>query len=460
MRFLILLTLASCVAIKSDDFYDLPDEALEWASQKALENEAFVPAEIPSTWWDIFQDPQLEQLLCKALEQNPTIKAAEARIGIALAQKSSQQALSFPMVNYVGDQYHQKLSKTGFFGLVAPFKHFNNYEMALSLNWDIDIWGKNYNAVEARLNEVQATYADHAQANLMIGISVAKVYYELQMNTLRLQLAQDRVDLQNQLEQLNRARASGQLSNAIPVQTALSNLYNEKQRELSLAQQIVTNKNQLNALIADNFMEEIAIHPVELPLVPVPEDLRLNLLTHRPDVTAQLWRIQRISKQIAVAEKSFYPNINFAGFMGYSTILFSKWFKNESIYDQYGPAWDLPLFDAGKRYFDLREQEALYALAVENYNEIITQAVQEVLDALETLQVIVQRLKESQSDEASAQSVLNINTERVKHNLGTQLDVINARINVDNARELTLQLKAMYLDQLLNLIKALGGCHE
>jgi outer membrane protein TolC len=227
-----------------------------------------------------------------------------------------------------------------------------------------------------------------------------------------------------------------------------------------LAQQIVVNRNQLNALVADDFMEEIDIHPIDLPLVPVPQDIRLNLLSHRPDVTAQLWRIQRVSKQIAVAEKSFYPNINFAGYMGYSTILFSKWFKNESIYDQYGPAWNLPLFDAGKRYFDLREQEAQYTLAVEQYNELMTQAVQEVLEALETLQVIVQRLKESASDEESAQSVLTINMERVKHNLGTQIDVINSRINLDNARELTLQLKAMYLDQLLNLIKALGGCNE
>jgi outer membrane protein TolC len=64
-------------------------------------------------------------------------------------------------------------------------------------------------------------------------------------------------------------------------------------------------------------------------------------------VVAQRWRVEAAGKNIKVAKAAFYPNINLAAFVGWSSIGFSKFLNEGSLIYGVGPAITLPIFEGG-----------------------------------------------------------------------------------------------------------------
>ncbi|MFX8968874.1 TolC family protein, partial [Acinetobacter baumannii] len=63
--------------------------------------------------------------------------------------------------------------------LFVPKGFHNNSRVALSLNWDADLWGRNRDLLAAATSEAKATEADAAQARLALTTSIASTYAEL-----------------------------------------------------------------------------------------------------------------------------------------------------------------------------------------------------------------------------------------------------------------------------------------
>ena len=97
-------------------------------------------------WWDVFQDPVLQELIRLALQQNYDVRTAASRVLQAQAQLGITRADQFPTVSagsQVSGEYTPKTSS------VFPNYRSNAGELDLSVVWNLDFWGKYRRQTEA-----------------------------------------------------------------------------------------------------------------------------------------------------------------------------------------------------------------------------------------------------------------------------------------------------------------------
>src|SRR3546814_8361382 len=81
-------------------------------------------------------------------------------------------------------------------------------------------------------------------------------------------------------------------------------------------------------------------------VLPLPQDLPIDLLAHRPDVLAARARVDAATAGRAAAKAAFYPDLSLKAFAGYQSIDLDTLFDGGSGIWGFGPSVHLPLFDA------------------------------------------------------------------------------------------------------------------
>lgn len=456
---------------------DPPGYALELASQD------FVQAEyLPENWWTLFCDDQLDNLIQTAFTHNPTLQIAQANIELAAADAATVRSTLFPSLTWGGDISRQKFSETG----IIPFGqnsqstpggsglpatggqagipvYFTQYETELILNYDFDLWGKNRSTLAAAAGEVQAAIADCVFSHLALGISVAQVYYKLQTNYQRVLLAEAAVKNKEAYLRLTERQIKGNINTALSLQLAEFNLALARRELLQIQGNIAVDEYRLKTLLAGDFTE--CIQPVtlsndKLPLIPVPCDLPLTLISRRPDITSQLWLIDSAGHLINAAKASFYPNVNLTAFAGFQTLHLKKLFEGRSGFYNIDPAFTLPIFDGGRLVANLWASEINYDLAIYEYNHMVLNAAGEVLEALAVLRNTHQQLEQYTQSAAYQAELYKLTTLRVQHHIDSDLTQLDSEIVYINAQDQKTIALGNTLQASLSLIRALGGGYE
>lgn len=461
-----------------------PSEALDEAISSDSTDEPFetTPWELPDDWWTIFGDPQLSGIIQNTLTANPTIQAAHARILAARFQADKARATLYPTINLGGDVLREKLSKTGLAGAITPNKaisaadanssslppappgalpfYFTQYETELSFTFDFDIWQKNRNSMRAAIGEMKAQIADEAFTRLNLSISAAQVYYRLQVDYKRLEIAQARANNYSEYADLIQRLVGSNLDSDLNLRTAQSNLAIAKQQVLQIEADIAINDYQLKAYLAGNFDEmfdDIKIAQHCLPIVPIPESLPLHLIAHRPDIITQLWLIESAGRRIEVAKAGFYPDFNLTGLIGFQTLHLGKLFQARSSFGDVDPAFSLPIFTGGLLEANLSASEVNYDLAIYKYNQLVLDAAKEVLTGIAVLRNAHHQFQENKLSADEQAEMLRLTGLRVQNHLNSRLDYLLAEQLVIYARDQEAISLGTTIQATLLLIKALGG---
>jgi NodT family efflux transporter outer membrane factor (OMF) lipoprotein len=403
----ILLTLALLVTLGCSSpcrapLLDVPNEVIDRAVDEAADDPLFESVDwITQQWWALFEDPQLAEFIEAALVNYPDIHAAQAQILAAQWNADRAKASLFPNITWTGDVLREKFSKTGLItppsnsanenanpniisreiGAAIPAEsgsvpfYFTQYETALNLAFDFDIWGKNREAWKGALSLVQANIADQAFVHLNLSLAVAETYFRLQIDYQRQAIANEIIRNREAYLKLIENRIQHNIENDISFNNIALDLARTKQILLQIQEDIVINEHQLRAYLAGNFDDEIQTVDAAKPLppIPLPREIPMHLLAHRPDISRQLWIIESAGHEIEVAKAGFFPDFNLLAFFGFQTIHFKKWFWGKSSYWAVNPAFSLPIFDGGVLLSDLRSSEVQYDLAIFEYNRLVRQ---------------------------------------------------------------------------------------
>ncbi len=460
---------------------DPPSAAIEAAVQSTEGDPLFASTDhLPQDWWAIFQDDQLSEFIQTALTNNPTLQAAEARTMAAVFNAQRLRSVLYPSLFLGADISRQKLSETG----VVPFNvkppvtatpfpsmggskgipvYFTQYETEFKLNYDFDIWGKNRNTWRAALSEVQSKLADEAFSRLQLSINVAKVYFQLQVDYKRQQIAQENVENMQGILDYYQRRVEANVDNGLSLNAAGLYLASAKQALIKIQGDIAVNEYQLKTYLAGKFDEEVGdinIAEQPLPQVPLPEDIPLHLISRRPDIVAQLWMIESAGKQIEVAQAGFYPDFNLVALFGFQTIHLHELFRWPSAFFNVDPAISLPIFDGGRLLANLRGSEVNYDLAIFKYNELVLNAAREVLDGIAVLRNNAQQRVEFAKAVVYQENLLHLNKLRVSGNLSSSIISLTSLENVYIARDQDVVALGNTVQAMLNLVKALGGGYD
>jgi outer membrane protein, multidrug efflux system len=409
-------------------------------------------ADLP--WWQVFQDPQLQQLVRVALKQNYDLELATERINAERAQLAVTRSNLFPQLS--GDA-----NFTG--GREQNFQTYYNFlSLAADATFQLDFFGRLRRATQAARAQLLATEEAQHVVTLTLVSDVAGDYFALLELDLELQITRDTVTTQEGSVKLTSLRLSHGVATKLDVLQAQQVLDTANAQIPDLERQIGQQEDAINILLGNypgGVTRGLALAQQALP-PDVPPGLPSSLLERRPDIREAEQLLVAANAQVGVAKAEFFPQISLTGSAGEGfgrSSAFSNLMSSQIGIWSYGAQVSQPIFTGGALRGNLHLAESQREQAVISYKEAIQHAFGDVSDGLIGYQKYHEvRLRQQQLVDDLAESV-RLSNMRYQGGTTTYLEVLDGQRSLF-AAELTLaQARGNEYQSLVQLYRALGG---
>jgi multidrug efflux system outer membrane protein len=410
-------------------------------------------------WWDVFQDPVLQELIRLALQQNYDVRIAASRVLQAQAQLGITRADQFPTVSagsQVSGEYTPKTSS------VFPNYRSNAGELDSSVVWNLDFWGKYRRQTEAaRASLLASQWGQRAILSSVVS-SVATAYFTLRELDWALELSKSTLAARQNSLQLTNVLAKHGSASALDVRQSEQLVYTAAETIPDLERQISQEENLLSILLGDNPGPIPRGRPLtEQPDPPgVPVGLPSELLERRPDIREAEEILVAANAQIGVAKAALFPSISLTGLAGFESNAVNNLFSHsQRIWNEAGSLTQ-PVFAGGALRSGLRLAEAQEQQMLLTYQQTIMSAFQQVSNSL----VAYQKGREFRAQQelltAAAEDTDRLSKVLYQHGGASYLQVLTSE---NSAFAAELNLAQAQLDERLALVQlynALGGGWE
>jgi NodT family efflux transporter outer membrane factor (OMF) lipoprotein len=409
-------------------------------------------------WWEVFGDPQLNDLITKIDVSNQTLAASEAQFRQTLAALGISRAALFPTLdaNATVVRSHSPGSTLG--GTTAG-RTVTSYGGRFTAQWEIDLWGRVRRSVESAEAAARASSADVGAARLSLQAQLATSYFQLRSLDAQARLLDDTVGaLRKSLELTENRYRAGVVARSDVVQadaqlksTLVQTIDLGVQRaQLEHAIAVLTGvpPAQLRISRSDSFETEVPIVPPGVPSA---------LLERRPDVAAAERRVHASNAQIGVAKAAYFPQITLTGVYGATSPDVSLFFVGASRTWSIGPSIAQSIFDAGLRRSQTEQAIAAYDATVANYRQVTLTAFQEVEDNLAALRILEEEARSEADAVEAARLSLSLVLNQYKAGTVSFLNVVTAQTALLNEERNAVGIQVRRLAAVVALIKALGG---
>jgi len=325
------MLLAGCSV--GPDYHGAPGVPLT-AKFTRLPNSGVSTGQAQSQWWLAFHDERLNQLIVKAMQHNPDIDIARARLQQSRAALAGDQAQEMPKLDANGAMVRARLPETG---TALPISNpVNLYSSGFDASWELDLFGQNRRTVEAGRAQQEASEASLADTQVSIAAEVASNYLQLCGAQEQLANLQKNIALQQQTVALTQQRQSRGAANDTDVHRLQTDLENSQAEVPNQIAQINEYKDQLAFLSGltpgalDNLLSGAVVLPAEPQQINVGDPV--DLIRRRPDVRNAERKLAASTATVGEHVADLYPKITLRGILGFSSDTSSEMFShgNES----------------------------------------------------------------------------------------------------------------------------------
>ena len=411
-------------------------------------------------WWEVFGDPQLNDLEMQAMTANLTLQAAVQRVLQARASLAVTRSQQYPQSSA---QPHLTGGRVAGTRPVTPGNiegPYTDYELVLpaDVSYEVDLWGGIRRQVEASRAQVQVSVADYENVLLTVKSDVAEFYIMTRFIDRELAILKGNIDLQQRALDLTQARHEGGVASGLDVSEAETLLDTTQADYIGLGVQRAQFEHALAVLLGRAPAEfSLSANPLDLNPPAVPPGLPSDLLERRPDIAAAERTMAATNADIGVARAAFYPSLNLGGSGGLLTGDLGKLFSVPAIVWSAAANMAAPLYTGGQLQGNLVRAQATYDESVANYRQQVLTAFQQVEDALAGLRVLEQQAAAFDKAVQSAQQTVDISTSRYREGLANFLEVITAQETLLTNQRVADQILEQRLLTTVQLIQALGG---
>jgi multidrug efflux system outer membrane protein len=405
-------------------------------------------------WWQVFQDPQLQELIRTALKENYDLQLATERIVAARAQVTITRSSLFPQVQ----------ANSNFQGGKDPTSQATYNILALTADaaFQLDLFGRLRRATEASRAQLLATEDARDTVILTLVSDVASDYFALLELYLELQITRDTVKSQEDSVKLTKLRLDHGLATRLDVLQAQQVLDIANAAVPDLERQIGQEEDAISVLLG-HYPESIrrGLPLAQQPLPPeVPPGMPSTLLERRPDIRQVEQDLITANAEIGVARAAFFPQISLTGSgggaFGRSTVFTGLMSSQAGIWS-YGVQVSQPIFTGGALRGNLRLAESEQRQELIAYKQVIQLSFRDVSDALIGYQKLHQVRVAQEVTVKDLQDSVNTSLRRYRGGITTYLEVLEGQQSLFTA-ELTLaQARGNEYQSLVQLYKALGG---
>ncbi|MBR1680925.1 TolC family protein [bacterium] len=408
-------------------------------------------------FWKNFNDETLIENINMVNKNNNDLKAAAHKVNEAQRLVKISFANELPHIGfngYVGQIF--KSSDEVFGDITIPDYTETRFLLPLTMNYEIDIWGKNRLKTKSQKKRFEMMKQDEKSAYIYIISAFACDYYNLIKADKLIEHQKELIKTQEQINNFIKKRydiGTATLSDVVLSEKTLT--YMEEDLHNLLEKRNVL-QNQMSTILSDRSFSEIkrtTYDEINVNIV-IPETINSEILAQRPDIIKSQLDLERVGIDVKVAKRELLPSFVINGNLGfnmYSIASSHKFLANLGV----APTWDL--FTGGRKIHTLKLQKEEYEIAVQRYEKSILRSIQETNDVLYTL-------KSNHKKYFITQNRLNADVKefgytQIRENIGTadSLDLLLKKEQLLISQKQETSLKINDIIAIINLYQALGG---
>src|SRR6201993_211092 len=344
-------------------------------------------------WWTVFHDSVLNRLIEIAYNQNLTLVSAGTRVlearaelGVAIGEFYPQVQQGAGSVTYIRPSH---ADTTTFPSGVT--QNFWRDALGLTVNWELDFWGKFRRAIESADAAYLASIANYDYVLATLLGDVATTYVGIRTLQTQIAIALDNIVKQKKALAIADAKYHGGTATKLDVYQAENVLAQTESTIPQLTIQLNQGFNALAVLLGmpPQPMEPLLAGSSGIPVPPktVAVGIPADLVRRRPDIRAAELAAMAQSAQIGIAEANLYPAFSLTGVFGTSasTVARSKLkrvFEARGIGFAFGPAFQWNILNYGQITNQVRVEDAALQTLLVNYQNTVLQAQQQVENGL------------------------------------------------------------------------------
>ena len=423
-------------------------------------------------WWEIYNDPHLNDLVSKVELSNQNVIAAMAQYREAVDQVQIARAALFPTVTASPSAVVTRGSSlssrgqlisgssggtTGTTGRSGSEVNVN-YAMPFDISYQADVWGNIRRSVTATRDLAQASAADLENAKLTFQAQLAQMYFQLHGLDADADLLRRNVTIFEQSLQLTEERFNAGIASGADVAQAKTQLETTRAQLLDVGVGRAQFEHAIAVLIGETpAMVSIPEEILNRPPPQIPLGLPSTLIERRPDVAATERAIAAANEQIGISKAAFFPMLTLGGTGGFVSTSLATLFTVPSLFWSVGPQLAATLFDGGLRKGQLHLSKDAYDESVAIYRQTVLTAFQQVEDQLSSLRILEQEQSVQEEARKAAQEAVDIAMAQYRAGTADYLAVIVLQAALLQAERQVIDILTRRLTASVLLIEALGG---
>ena len=424
-------------------------------------------------WWTVFHDPVLNRLIEIAYNQNLTLVSAgtrvleaRAQLGVAIGEFYPQLQQGNGSVTYIRPSHADTTQFP-----VNVVRNFWRDSLGLTVNWELDFWGKFRRAIEAADASYLASIAGYDYVLATLLGDVATAYIGIRTLQTQIEIARENIVKQKKALAIATAKYQGGTATKLDVYQAENVL---GQTESTIPQLTIQLNQGLNALAVLLGMPPQPMDPllrgssgIPVPPKTVGVGIPADLVRRRPDIRAAELAAMAQSAQIGIAQSNLYPAFSLTGVFGtaaanvpQSTLIQNKLkrvFEGRGITFAFGPAFTWNILNYGQITNQVRVEDAALQGLLVDYQNTVLKAQQEVENGLTSFLQGREQVDYLRESVAAANAALGIAL--LQYNLGTRdfTTVLTAEQNLYTAQNDLAMAEGGVSTGLASVYRALGG---
>ncbi|MFT4113244.1 efflux transporter outer membrane subunit [Silvibacterium sp.] len=408
-------------------------------------------------WWEIFGDPELNQLEESLLINDQNLKEYFQNYMAARAVVRSEHASLFPSVT-AAPSYSRQGTGSASTAKLESSSSSTSTELVGDVSWEPDLWGSVRNTLRADQNAAQVSAANLANETLSEQSSLAQYYFELRGEDALQQVYDNTVESYKQYLELTKTLFKSGVDTDEDVAEAETNLRGAEANAVAVGITRAQYEHAIALLLgkpASSF--SLAVKPLSAKLPQIPTGLPSQLLERRPDIAAAERTMAEANAYIGVQKAAYYPTISLTGSGGTQSSDITQLLGWPARFWSIGASASETLLDWGSRKANVQNYEAQYNADVASYRETVLTAFKEVEDYLVSCRLLSEQIQKQQLAVDAAQRYQDIATTRYKSGVDTYLNVLTAQNTLLTDRESLTTLQMNQMVSAVELIAALGG---
>jgi len=442
----ILTTLAGCTLGPDYERPELPEPVEFRAEEGAGESAA------NTAWWDLYQDPVLQDLIETGLANNRGLRESMAMIAEARAAAGIARADLYPTLGVVGMGFYQ----------ITPTEDtvssFDYTKLALGASYEVDLYGRIARSNEAAAQSLLAT--EEAYRTVTIGLvgDIATTYLLIRDLDARLVVAEETVGLREEGVEIIAVRAAGGLVRLVDVNRAEIELADARATVQTFTRSIAQAENALSLLLGDvpgDIERGVALADQTLPPA-IPAGLPSELLQRRPDVLQAERLLHAQTARIGVAEAARWPSLSLTGTLGAKSTALGE-ARSNNFFLNIGGNIAGAILDAGRRQSAVDIEIARAEQALNRYETAVLNAFREVEDALIAVETFQAEYDVRVDQLVAAQEALDVANVLYEEGLVDLTVVLDLQRSVFNTQLRVSEVLQLHHTSVVQLYRVLGG---